>query len=134
MKYLKRINEDFYSLENEAISNIKDFLVDLVDDGFNIRCKVIIKMGDISGEMLRGIRLEIKKEKRFNADDILDYILTVISYMNSKGFGYIIYTNSDTISNSNHKYIIKNNKIFKKYGSGEELKHDIKKLTIKFTL
>jgi hypothetical protein len=74
MKYLKRY-AIFESVNSEVLSYINDILLDLSDDGFNIKYENSYFSKD------NGVVIRIKRNNLFLLENIYEYILTIDSYL-----------------------------------------------------
>lgn len=97
MKYLKKFNE---SNESEWV---KDSLLDLTDEGYNVN----IKTFTVTGESTPGLAITIdSSNKKLLPLSIGEYLLTIDSYLKERGFkGYNSYDWDNEFSKS--RYIVR---------------------------
>jgi ribosomal protein S27AE len=82
MKHLRRFNENSYDLYNTIISDCKDILLDLTDEG--IRCGVSLWLGDNIDKVK--IEIEASERSKVRLGDFSLSFEHLISYLESKGY------------------------------------------------
>jgi len=97
MKYLSNYNYFNESLNSEKIEWLKDALIELEDDGYNVN----IRTHSVWGVSEPGITITI--DGKILPIDIGDYLLTIHSYLSEKGYcGFNAY-DYDNESQSRHE-------------------------------
>lgn len=98
MKHLRRFNENSYDLYNTIISDCKDILLDLTDEG--IRCGVSLWLGDNIDKVK--IEIEASERSKVRLGDFSLSFEHLISYLESKG--YILDSKGSFYENDDWEY------------------------------
>lgn len=139
MKHLKnyKIFERHEYRDQEAFNVLDDMALELLDDGFNFEClpgtkRQIITLRDTLTNDYKYITVEIKKNKRFNPNDIKSVFLNMVKYMESDGYS----VGRIEVSHRNVANMIpvelKGENLYLKYSLKGELDYPICELVIDF--
>ena len=89
MKYLKRFNENFKGsnlFNPEILSTVNDILLELSDDGFEIKTKYWIGGRASYNKVAENIEIYISKNRKYEIDEIIEVYNRLCEYLESEGF------------------------------------------------